>query len=202
MFLDSSFYLAVATFAFITSVTPGPNNMMLLASGAHFGFVRTIPHILGIVLGMACLLTSVLAGLGTIFILWPPAHDILKVAGSVYLLWLAWKLGSAPTDEISAKDPNHRPMRWWQAVLFQYVNPKAWMMTIGCITSFSIAGDLYVQSGVWIIILFALMGGPAICLWAWGGMAIRRYLNNPKRRRVFNLLMGLATASTVLLIIK
>jgi threonine/homoserine/homoserine lactone efflux protein len=92
-------------------------------------------------------------------------------------------------------------MRWWQALLFQYVNPKAWMMAIGCVSSFAIAGDLYVQSGFWMIVLFAAMGFPAISVWAWAGVSIRRWLTDQKRQRLFNFFMGIATASTLLLII-
>lgn len=201
MITDASFFFALAMFAFIMSVTPGPNNMMLLASGAQFGFKKTLPHMLGIVLGMACLLFSVLLGLGTLFVLYPPIYSVLKWVGGVYLLWLAWKVASAPVGQLSKTKQQASPMRWWQAVLFQYVNPKAWMMSVGCVSSFSLAGDLYVQSGFWIIVLFACMGFPAITLWAWAGVTIRRWLTDAKRQRAFNLGMGLATASTLLLMI-
>lgn len=201
--MEWSFFLAVAMFAFITSVTPGPNNMMLLASGAQFGFRQTLPHMLGIIMGMALLLTSVLAGLGVLFSTFPVMYTVLKVLGSVYLLWLAWKIGSAPIQASSSEpvQTKRHPMRWWQAALFQFVNPKAWMMSIGCVSSFSLAGDAYVLSGLWIIILFALMGLPAISLWAGLGVWIRQLLTNATRQRLFNYTMGLLTAATLLLIV-
>ncbi|MGB3384248.1 MAG: LysE family translocator [Marinomonas sp.] len=201
MITDASFFFALALFAFIMSVTPGPNNMMLLASGAQFGFRRTLPHMIGIVLGMASLLFSVLLGMGALFVLYPPIYSVLKWVGGAYLLWLAWKVASAPVGQLSNAKQSASPMRWWQAALFQYVNPKAWMMSVGCVSSFSLAGDLYVQSGFWIIVLFACMGFPAITLWAWAGVAIRRWLTDDKRQRAFNYIMGLATASTLLLMV-
>ncbi|MFI8619859.1 LysE family translocator [Marinomonas sp. NPDC078689] len=201
MITDASFFFALALFAFIMSVTPGPNNMMLLASGAQFGFRRTLPHMIGIVLGMASLLFSVLLGMGALFVLYPPIYSVLKWVGGAYLLWLAWKVASAPVGQLSNAKQSASPMQWWQAALFQYVNPKAWMMSVGCVSSFSLAGDLYVQSGFWIIVLFACMGFPAITLWAWAGVAIRRWLTDDKRQRAFNYIMGLATASTLLLMV-
>ncbi|WP_421850109.1 LysE family translocator [Marinomonas sp.] len=199
--IDTSFFLALAMFAFVTSVTPGPNNIMLLASGAKFGYRRTLPHMLGIVLGVASLLLSTLLGLGALFTWYPPLYSVLKWGGCAYLLWLAWKIGSAPVGNLETKKAPSLPMHWWQALLFQYVNPKAWMMAIGCVSSFAIAGDLYVQSGFWMIVLFAAMGFPAISVWAWAGVSIRRWLTNQKRQRIFNFFMGMATASTLLLII-
>ncbi|RBP85596.1 LysE family translocator [Marinomonas rhizomae] len=198
--IDVSFFLALAMFAFVTSVTPGPNNIMLLASGAQFGFRRTLPHMLGIVLGVASLLLSTLMGLGALFTWYPPLYSVLKWVGCAYLLWLAWKIGSAPVGNLETT-VSSSPMNWWQALLFQYVNPKAWMMAIGCVSSFAIAGDLYVQSGFWMIVLFAAMGFPAISIWAWAGVSIRRWLTDQKRQRIFNFCMGVATASTLLLII-
>ncbi|WP_409419225.1 LysE family translocator [Marinomonas sp. RS-M-Aa-14] len=199
--IDVSFFFALAMFAFVTSVTPGPNNIMLLASGAQFGFRRTLPHMLGIVLGVATLLLSTLLGLGALFTLYPPLYSVLKWVGCAYLLWLAWKIANAPVGNLETKKASSAPMSWWQALLFQYVNPKAWMMAIGCVSTFSIAGDLYAQSGLWMIVLFAVVGFPSIAMWAWAGVSIRRWLTDQKRQRLFNLCMGIATASTLLLII-
>tara|TARA_R110001606_G_scaffold332204_1_gene480041 strand:- start:294 stop:902 length:609 start_codon:yes stop_codon:yes gene_type:complete len=199
--IDVSFFLALAMFAFVTSVTPGPNNIMLLASGAQFGFRRTLPHMFGIVVGVSSLLLSTLLGLGALFSLYPPLYNVLKWVGCAYLLWLAWKIGSAPVGNLESKKSASAPMRWWQALLFQYVNPKAWMMAIGCVSTFAIPGDLYAQSGFWMMVLFAAMGFPAISVWAWAGVSIRRWLTDQKRQRIFNFSMGMATASTLLLII-
>jgi len=199
--MDASFFFALAMFAFVTSVTPGPNNIMLLASGAQFGYRQSLPHMLGIVVGVSSLLLSTLLGLGALFTLYPPLYSVLKWLGCAYLLWLAWKIASAPVGNLESKKTPASPMRWWQALLFQYVNPKAWMMAIGCVSTFAIAGELYVQSGFWILVLFAVMGFPAISIWVWAGVSIRCWLSDQKRQRIFNLCMGLATASTLLLIL-
>lgn len=200
--MEWSFIVAVGLFAFVTSVTPGPNNMMLLASGAQFGFVRTLPHMFGIVVGMALLLTSVLAGLGALFVVFPMLYEILKMVGAAYLLWLSWKIFAAPIRENDASQTETiQPMQWWQAALFQFVNPKAWIMSIGCVSSFSLAGDAYILSGVWIIILFASLGFPAISLWAGLGTGIRKILTSPIRQKRFNHVMGILTASTLIMMV-
>lgn len=199
--MDASFLIALAMFAFITSVTPGPNNIMLLASGAQFGFRRTIPHMLGIVLGMSSLLTATLLGLGAIFTLYPPLYSVLQWLGCAYLLWLAWKIASAPVGHLKSDKLAAKPMTWWQAALFQYVNPKAWMMSLGCVSTFTLAGDRYLASGMSILVAFACLGLLAISIWAWAGMKIRVWLTEPKRQRAFNYFMGLATAMTLFMII-
>jgi threonine/homoserine/homoserine lactone efflux protein len=201
--MEWTFFISVALFAFITSVTPGPNNVMLLASGAQFGFFRTIPHILGILLGVAMLLVSVLTGLGVMFNTFPVLYDALKWLGASYLLWLSYKITFAPvTGEIKrGKAIKSDPFAWWQATLFQFVNPKAWMMAVGCVSTFSMEGDAYMASAIWIVILFASLGLPAICIWAGLGVSIGRLLTNEKRKRMFNYVMGAATASTLLMVI-
>ncbi|WP_191600532.1 LysE family translocator [Marinomonas algicola] len=201
--MEWTFFMSVALFAFITSVTPGPNNVMLLASGAQFGFFRTIPHIVGILLGVAMLLVSVLTGLGVIFKAFPILYDALKWLGAAYLLWLSYKITFAPVKEAieGERAIKSNPFSWWQAALFQFVNPKAWMMAIGCVSTFSMEGDAYVTSAIWIVILFASLGLPAICIWAGLGVSIGRLLTNEKRKRMFNYIMGAATASTLLMVV-
>ena len=200
--MELSLLIGIAAFAFVTSVTPGPNNMMLLASGAQFGFTRTLPHMIGIVIGVAMLLFCVLLGLGALFTLYPSLYSVLNVAGSAYLLWLAWKIASGPVAAISEDDDtDSQPLRWWQAALFQFVNPKAWMMALGRVSTFSLPGDEYVLSGAMIMLAFAAIGFPAISVWAGAGAKLRDWLNSPKRRRGFNLTMGAATAATLLLIV-
>lgn len=202
--MELSFFFAIAVFAFVMSVTPGPNNLMLLASGAQFGYLRTLPHMIGIIIGMACLIASVLIGLGAAFELYPVLYDVLKVLGSAYLLWLAWKIANAPTDEgaLTTKGKEKaKPMRLYAASLFQFVNPKAWTMAIGSVSIFTLTGDLYWQSGLWIMLAFACMGFIAISLWAGLGVAIRQWLTSVKRKRYFNWFMGAMTAATLMLIV-
>ncbi|MFT2109977.1 LysE family translocator [Marinomonas sp. 2405UD68-3] len=204
--MEWAFFTSVAVFAFVMSVTPGPNNIMLLASGAQFGFLRTVPHMFGILIGMATLITSVLTGLGIVFSVFPVLYEVLKWLGVVYLLWLSWKITFAPVSagdsfESNELDNKAKPLLWWQAALFQFVNPKAWMMAIGCVSTFSLAGEAYILSGIWIVVLFALMGFPAISIWAGLGVSIGRFLTNPIRKRVFNYVMGMATASTLFMVL-
>ncbi|ETX11300.1 lysine transporter LysE [Marinomonas ushuaiensis DSM 15871] len=204
--MDLSFFIAFVIFSFVMSGTPGPNNIMLLASGAQFGFRRTLPHMLGIGIGMAVLISSALLGLGALFSLYPPLYLVLKWVGGAYLVWLAWKIASAPVSQkmnnASEESEESKPMAWWQAALFQFVNPKAWMMAISAVSTFTIEGDLYLQSGLWILLVFACVNFPTISLWAWLGVSIRRWLTDAKRQRVFNLIMGTATALTLMMIVR
>lgn len=111
--MDMQLLLATFSFAFVTSITPGPNNLMLLASGAHFGFRRTIPHVIGISLGMAALLLCMMAGLGTLFTQFPILQWVLKIVGAGYLLWLAWKIAFAPVGELKGREiDGAKPMTW------------------------------------------------------------------------------------------
>ena len=124
--MTAELLLAFAGFAFVSSVTPGPNNAMLLASGVNYGFRRTVPHIAGISLGCVAMLILVGLGLGRLFAAVPQLYLILRYAGAAYLLWLAWKIATAGpmTDQKAAS----RPMTFWQAAAFQWVNPKAWIL--------------------------------------------------------------------------
>lgn len=203
--MDLSMLMAICIFAFVMSVTPGPNNIMLLASGAQFGYQKTLPHIFGILIGIAILLASVLLGLGLLFERYPQLYDLLKVLGSIYLFWLAWKITTASTDTdvkvISNKASNNTPMTLVNASLFQFVNPKAWAMTIGSISSFTLAGDAYIESGLWIMLCFAITGFIAISLWAYLGMAIATLLTTEKRKKSFNYTMGVMTVATLFFIL-
>ena len=202
--LDLPLLLATASFAFVTSATPGPNNLMLLASGANFGFRRTIPHMLGIVLGVALLLALTLAGLGELFLRYPPSQWVLQVAGVSYLLWLSWKIATAPVGELKADDGavEARPFSWWQAAAFQFLNPKAWMMALAAISGFTLGGDLYLTSGLMVIVVFALVGLPAISLWAGFGVVLQQLLSSARRQRLFNVTMGAMTAATAWVIVQ
>ncbi|MET4161131.1 threonine/homoserine/homoserine lactone efflux protein [Marinobacterium sp. MBR-111] len=187
-------------FAFSMSVTPGPNNMMLTASGANFGFRRTVPHIMGITLGCMGLMAAVAMGLGAMFERWPAMQLALKVVGSVYLLWLAWRIATAPAPEVDCA-AERRPLRLWQAAAFQFANPKAWIMSISGVASFTLAGDAFVASALVLIAVMALVNIPAISLWAGFGVALGRLLSTPRHWQRFNAVMGLLTAACVVMIL-
>lgn len=188
--------LALLTFAFTTSVTPGPNNLMLTASGVNFGFKRSIPHMLGIGSGLFFLNMSVALGFGVIFSQYSGLHNWLRWVGACYLFYLAWKIGSAKGPGKSST-PGNVPFSFIQAVAFQFVNPKAWIMSISAMTTFTLPGDAYIQSAFCVALVFGIVNLPTISLWASFGMAIGHYLSTPVAYRRFNILMGVLTASSV-----
>ncbi|MCO4757898.1 MAG: LysE family translocator [Oceanospirillaceae bacterium] len=191
--------LSVALFATVTSGTPGPNNVMLTASGANFGYWRTLPHMVGIVIGILVMNILVAAGLGVVFEQYPAVQSTLKVAASAYLVFLAWKIATAKTSSMQG-DSDSRPMSLMGGALFQFLNPKAWMMVITAIGSFTLAGDDYWSSVFWVAVIFMLMGFPCISLWAAFGTLVGRFLSSPAAQRWFNLIMGGLTAACLVFI--
>ena len=190
---------ALATFAFVTSATPGPNNIMLTASGANFGFIRSLPHIAGIIAGVALLNLCIGLGLGALFLQFPLMQNALKIAGSLYLIWLAIKMLGFNYGE-SASAGKARPFSFFQALTFQYINPKAWVMVISANASFSLAGDAYWISVGIIILVFAIIGPPSIMIWAGFGQMIRQYLKQPNFLKTFNIVMASLTLGCVVFI--
>ncbi len=178
--------LALISFALVTSVTPGPNNMMLLASGVNFGFRRTIPHMVGISVGHSFMVFLVGLGLAGIVHSWPPALLMLKVVSVLYMCWLAWKIANsgAPNGTAGAA----RPMTFWQAAAFQWVNPKAWAMALTATANYASSGSVAVVAVV--AVVFSLVNLPSVSVWAWGGEALRDWLQNPKALRAFNWTMA------------
>lgn len=188
MSLSFDLLLAFALFAFVTSVTPGPNNMMLLASGVNFGFNRTVPHILGISCGFFSLVLAVGLGLGAAFKAYPLLYTILRYAGAMYLLYLAWKIAtSGPASDASGQEG--KPQTFMQAALFQWVNPKAWVMAVGAISTYTPLQGYF--TNVFIIsAVFALINAPSVCVWAGFGSLLRNALRDPFWLRVFNGVMA------------
>jgi threonine/homoserine/homoserine lactone efflux protein len=131
--------VALIGFAFVTSVTPGPNNLMLLASGVNFGFRRTMPHMLGVGFGFMFMILVLGLGLSAVFVAYPVAHDALRVVGGAYMLWLAWKIANA--GAVGDGTSSGTPLTFLQAALFQWVNPKAWVMGIAAIASYTVTSD-------------------------------------------------------------
>lgn len=196
-----AFFLPVIFFAFSMSATPGPNNIMLTASGARYGFRRTLPHRLGISIGFFALLALVAAGLGGLFMTWPVLQNVLRIVGSLYLLWLAWRIASAPPPTLERSD-EARPFGFLEAAAFQFANPKAWLMAVTAITAFTRSGQEYLSSAVLVAIVCALVNFPSISMWAGFGSAIGGYLRTHRHWRVFNGFMGVLTAACVVLILR
>ncbi|MDN7586191.1 LysE family translocator [Burkholderia seminalis] len=186
-FLTLSALPAGMLFALVTSITPGPNNTMLLASGVNFGFRRTMPHLFGISIGVAILMLCVGFGLGEAFKRLPLLYTILEAASVAYLLYLAWRIGTS--GEVKAHGAKPRPMTFVEAAAFQWVNPKAWMMVLTAATTVRLSAD-YGMNAAWMSVVFILIGFPCICLWAAFGLGLRRFLSNPRALRIFNLTMA------------
>ncbi|TJV74481.1 MAG: LysE family translocator [Mesorhizobium sp.] len=188
-------FLALLVYAFVTSITPGPNNLMLLASGVNFGIVRTVPHMLGISIGFLILLLAVGFGLGAVLTAFPALHTALKIAGAAYLLYLAWKI--AMSRSISGgKGAEGRPMRFIDAAAFQWVNPKAWVMAITAMAVYSNADHPFVSVAL-ISIAFTIVNLPSVSVWAGFGTALRGFLSDPVRLKWFNIAMGVLLAATL-----
>lgn len=185
---------ALATFAFVTVITPGPNNLMLLASGTNFGFTRTIPHMLGVGLGFPLMVVCVGLGVMQIFDLWPVSYMILKVLSVGYLLYLAWKIAhAAPPKDIKVEA---RPLTFMQSAAFQWVNPKAWSMALSAITLYATGRDL--AAVLWVGGVYVAAGAISTTSWTLLGQQIRHLLKTPSRLRAFNWVMaGLIVATLV-----
>ncbi len=191
--MSSQIFIALVIFAFVACVTPGPNTMMLLASGTRHGFAPTIPHMFGICFGLVFMMVMVGAGLIKIFVLFPVAHTVLKVLGILYLLYLAWAIATAETKDltISAEGPARKPITFGQAVLLQWVNPKAITMALTAITAF-VPKPQSAWGLAFVAIVFGIVCLPTCVIWALMGAHIRRFLNNPAKQRTFNVAAAIA----------
>jgi threonine/homoserine/homoserine lactone efflux protein len=179
--------LALFLFAFTTSITPGPNNMMLFASGVNFGFVRTIPHMLGIGVGFFLLLIAVGFGLGALLHSVPVVYTALKFAGGAYLIWIAWKIGTSRS--LSEGKASAQPMTFIGAAAFQWVNPKAWVMAVSAMATYT-SSESYLFSVLVVGVVFALVNVPSVSTWAGFGSALRQWLSEPSRLKWFNITMA------------
>jgi threonine/homoserine/homoserine lactone efflux protein len=175
--------LALLVFTAVMAFTPGPNNIMLAASGVNFGFERTVPHMLGVTVGFAGLVTSCAAGLGLAFATFPVLQVVLKIAGALYLLWLAYKVATAqPADD----DPTTaEPLTFWQALLFQWVNPKGWVAALSGISVYVRPGHEYLDFAIVLAVFTACTAG-SVVTWAAFGVALRGLLRKPLHARIFN----------------
>ncbi|MEM8728529.1 MAG: LysE family translocator [Pseudomonadota bacterium] len=179
-------FAALVLFAFVSSITPGPNNLMLMASGANFGFRRTVPHMLGIGLGFTLMVLLVGVGLAQVFSQWPVLHQILKVVSVGYLLVLAWNVANSAPLRDGARAG--RPLTFLQAAGFQWVNPKAWTMALTATTAYAPSHTMAAMALV--AVIFGAVNLPSICTWTLAGQQVSRFLTSPKRRAVFNWTMA------------
>jgi threonine/homoserine/homoserine lactone efflux protein len=185
--------LPFATYSFVMSITPGPNNVMLTASGAAFGFRRTVPHMLGICIGFSVQLLAVCAGLGAIFTRWPDLQTALRWAGAAYLIYLGWRLLRAG-EARAAHAP--KPITFLEAALFQFLNPKAWVMTLTAATLFLPRQLGLLTACLYMVAIMGLINLPCIATWALFGSSLRGLLAKPAGRVTFNAAMAVALAVT------
>ncbi len=178
--------LPLMTYCLVMSSTPGPNNVLVASAGSLFGYRRVLPQIFGTIGGVAVQTLLACLGLGSVFVAFPVLHQILRVTGALYLVYLAWKLSASALGEARQA----QPLTFVQAALFQAVNPKSWVKAITLASVFMPVGmsaplGALVVTGVGLVI-----GFPSASLWALFGVAIRRWLTDPRKQRVFNLAMG------------
>ena len=186
---------ALTVYAFVTSITPGPNNLMLLTSGVNFGFRRSIPHMFGIGIGFVVLLLAVGFGLGAVLTAFPSMHTALKIAGGAYLLYLAWKIAMARSMD-NKGEQNARPLTFLDAAAFQWVNPKAWVMAITAMAVYTVPDKPFL-SVLLVAGAFGIVNLPSVSVWAGFGTALRGFLADPVRLKWFNIVMGLLLAATL-----
>ena len=190
--------ISLTLVALAGTMTPGPNNVMLTASGSAFGFRRTVPHMWGIVLGFPAMVAAIGLGLGEIFIRYPSLHLALKYAGAAYLLYLAWRIAQAGGPD--GGETGGRPLRFFEAVAFQWVNPKGWMMAVTTIPAFTTVGGHYYTELAVIVLVYVAAAIPSTLTWCAFGMAIRRLVKSPKAARAVNLALALTVAASVVLL--
>ena len=193
--MTQELFLGLCGFALVSSITPGPNNLMLMASGINFGFARTLPHMLGVSIGFVVMTILVGLGLAQIFVRFPIAYTVLKVGSVVYLIYLAWKIATASPPESSANS-TAKPFSFLQACLFQWVNPKAWTMALMSVTAY-VPADHPILGLVIVASVFGVINLPTVGLWAFMGVQMRQFLQDPVKLRTFNLIEALTLLASL-----
>ena len=186
--MSHSLLIAFIVFAAVMYFKPGPNNVIVLSSGLNYGFGPTIPAIAGITFGCAFMVAAVGLGFGTIFVAYPILQTILKYAGAAYLIYLAATIAmSEPVTP--GQDDGRRPMTFWGAVLFQWVNVKGWVMVIGTITAYAGIASFPWNIAIQVVVCL-LLGVAATSIWTLSGSSLRSFMTSPKAVRTFNIAMA------------
>ena len=189
----------ISVYYFVMYVTPGPNNSILTASGIKFGFIRSVPNIIGISSGHGIQLALVCFGLGSLFLQFPILLEILKYIGACYLLYLAWKMfGSL---NISITEEKSSPLKYHEAILFQFVNPKAWVICITAVSLFYPENVNLIIGTLFLVIMSTIINLPSISMWAFGGSIIRRYLSNKKLKTIIEWILAILLLGTAISIV-
>jgi threonine/homoserine/homoserine lactone efflux protein len=182
------------------AVTPGPNNIMLMTSGLNYGVKRSIPHLLGICIGFPLMVLMVGLGMSTVFSAYPALHSIIKVLGVVYLLYLAWKIAASSPASLnsSSSKPSSSPLTFMQSALFQWINPKAWIMATGAIATYTTATDDLFWQVMIISGVFFMMAIPCVGIWLFFGVALKQYLTSAWHQKVFNVSMAVLLVISII----
>ncbi len=191
-------FLPLLSYSFVNSVTPGPNNIMLATSGVNYGFVRTLPHFCGVYFGFLFMLGIVSLGLGEVFTQVPEIQIVMKYAGSAYLLYLAYRISQA--GQLS-KVKVAKPLTFIEAALFQYINPKAWVLAATIPVSFVSTPGVSQQDVIYLLLGHGLASFPSVLLWVIAGTQLRRLLSSPRNLKIFNYTMALLLVGTVVMIL-
>lgn len=179
---------ALALFALVSSITPGPNNLMLMNSGASFGIKKTIPHVLGVVIGFDIMVMLVGTGIMGVFERYPIGAEILKIASIAYLLYLSYQIATS-TSAPEQADAQAKPMSFLQAALFQWINPKAWTMALTAISVYATSTDF--KAVLFVTVVFGLINLPSVSVWVFLGKKMQSILTSQTRLRAFNMTMAL-----------
>ena len=185
---------ALVFYALVTSITPGPNNLMLLASGVNFGFRRTLPHLTGISVGFGVMVFVVGLGFAELFTTAPGLYAAVRIIGAVYLVWLAWQIATSPAP--GAGETHRRPLGFFGAAAFQWVNPKAWVMAVGAAANY-LPAEVDISRVAFVAAVYALVNAPSVAVWALFGSAVRGWLSDPRNRRIFNGVMAALLLATL-----
>jgi threonine/homoserine/homoserine lactone efflux protein len=192
--------LPLMVFTLTATTTPGPNNILLSANGAHFGFRASMPFVLGIRLGNIVLVLFLSLGLGALFTKYPDAQQLLKALCIGYMFYLAVKIALASPSVNN--DKKAQPLSFWHGAGFQFINPKAWMTGLTCLSAFTLTGDAYFTSVLMVILAWSITGAFGSLIWVCCGVAVQRLLKTPRHWRVFNAMLALATLSSVFMIVR
>ena len=195
--MTTDLMLALAGFAFVMSISPGPGNFLLLASGVNYGFVRSIPLVLGISLGFLTMVLMVGLGVGQILQRYEGVYIVLKLVCAAYVLWLAVKIATSAPGQVVEEEGEAAPISFVQAALFQLVNPKAWAVALIVTVSYTTQTN-YISSLFALIAVFAVINLPAISMWALSGVLLRRIISDPGHVRAFNVAMALLLAGSMM----
>jgi threonine/homoserine/homoserine lactone efflux protein len=197
--IETELFISFMIFGIIAAVTPGPNNVMLTTTGLNFGVRRGIPHLLGICIGFPVMLALIGLGFGTLFQLLPMLHEIIKIVGILYLIFLAWKIAS--TSAGADGETPSKPIGFWQSAAFQWINPKAWVMGSSALAAYTSLDDNFFLQVAIICISFGVITLPCAGLWLVFGAGLQRFLRDPVHRRTFNVVMALLLIASIVPVI-